>query len=122
MLDIHFSKNWKQYCIDFSKLNKIEWDNANIGGPTFNEFVFEINEAPKETFIDLSDFGKGVVIVNGFNLGRFYNVGPTLSLYIPGSLLKKGKNQIVIFETEGVVSDSIELIDKPIFKKDMNNN
>lgn len=60
--------------------------------------------------------------VNGFNLGRFYNSGPTLSLYIPGPLLKKGNNQIVIFETEGIVSDSINLVDKPIFKKDMNNN
>lgn len=42
--------------------------------------------------------------------------------YIPGPLLKKGNNQIVIFETEGIVSDSINLVDKPIFKKDMNNN
>ena len=122
MLDIHFTKNWKQYCIDFTKVNQIEWDNANIGGPTFNEYVFDIQDTPKETFIDLSAFGKGIVIVNGFNLGRFYNSGPTLSLYIPGPLLKKGNNQIVIFETEGIVSDSINLVDKPIFKKDMNNN
>ena len=88
----------------------------------FNEYVFDIQDTPKETFIDLSAFGKGIVIVNGFNLGRFYNSGPTLSLYIPGPLLKKGNNQIVIFETEGIVSDSINLVDKPIFKKDMNNN
>jgi len=79
-------------------------------------------DEPKETFIDLSCFGKGIVIVNGFNLGRYYNVGPTLSLYVPGSLLKKGKNQIIIFETEGIVSNSISLIGKPIFKNDMENN
>ena len=65
---------------------------------------------------------KGIVIVNGFNLGRYYNVGPTFSLYVPGSLLKKGKNQIIIFETEGIVSNSISLIEKPIFKNDMENN
>lgn len=35
---------------------------------------------------------KGIVIVNGFNLGKYYNVGQTFSLYVPGSLLKKGKN------------------------------
>lgn len=122
MLDIHFTKNWKQYCIDFSKINEIEWNSGNDGGPTFNEFVFDIMDEPKETFIDLSCFGKGIVIVNGFNLGRYYNVGPTLSLYVPGSLLKKGKNQIIIFETEGIVSNSISLIGKPIFKNDMENN
>ena len=67
----------------------------------------------KETFIDLEGFGKGVVFVNGHHCGRFYEAGPTLSLYIPGPFLKKGINQIIIFETEGCYRDKIELIGQP---------
>jgi beta-galactosidase len=55
--------------------------------------------------------------VNGFNIGRFWNVGPTLSLYVPKALFRKGQNKIVIFETEGIWSDTIQLNSEPIFKK-----
>ena len=51
--------------------------------------------------------------VNGHHCGRFYEAGPTLSLYIPGPFLKKGINQIIIFETEGCYRDKIELIGQP---------
>ena len=48
---------------------------------------------------------------NGFNLGRFWNIGPQKKLYIPAPLLKKGDNEIVIFETEGNSADGIALSD-----------
>ena len=59
---------------------------------------------------------KGVVFVNGVSIGRFWNVGPTLSLYIPHSLLREGDNRIIIFETEGVYSETIHLVNQPTFK------
>ena len=62
-------------------------------------------------------FGKGIVLVNGFNIGRFWNVGPTLSLYAPKSLFKKGENEIIVFETEGIWSETISLEKEPKFKK-----
>ncbi len=49
------------------------------------------------TIIDLSEFGKGIAYINGHHLGRFWNVGPTLSLYIPHSYLEGGANRIIIF-------------------------
>ena len=44
--------------------------------------------------------GKGCVFVNGFNIGRFWEIGPQKRLYIPAPLLKKGENEIIVFETE----------------------
>ena len=94
--------------IDFSK----GWQEKQ---PAFYAFDFKM-KALKDTYLDLSDFGKGVVFVNGVSIGRFWNVGPTLSLYIPHSLLREGDNRIIIFETEGIYSETIHLVNQPTFK------
>lgn len=114
ILDIHFVKKWQHYCIDFNRLDLLAWQNGYQNGPGFHEYLLKIDEV-KETFVDLEGFGKGVLFVNGHHCGRFYDVGPTLSLYVPGSFLKKGNNQIIIFETEGRYRDCIMLMDKPKF-------
>ncbi|MEI9955565.1 MAG: hypothetical protein WDM90_04475 [Ferruginibacter sp.] len=51
-----------------------------------------------DTYFDMSKYTRGVVYVNGHNLGRFWNVGPQQRLYCPASWLKKGKNEIVGFD------------------------
>ncbi len=52
-----------------------------------------------DTFLDMRGWGKGIVFVNGINIGRYWStVGPQLTLYLPGCWLKKGKNEVVIFE------------------------
>lgn len=51
-----------------------------------------------DTFLDLSKYTKGTVYVNGFNLGRYWSIGPQLRLYCPATVLRKGKNIIHIVE------------------------
>ncbi len=51
-----------------------------------------------DTFLDMSQWGKGIVFVNGHNLGRYWSVGPQQTLYLPGCWLKKGVNNISVFE------------------------
>jgi len=86
--------------------------NEIVGdGPAFYHFDVDIDE-PADTFIDMSGWGKGCVFVNDFNIGRFWNVGPQRTLYIPGPLMKSGHNEIVIFETEGVAGGRINLTDE----------
>ena len=46
-----------------------------------------------ECFVDMSGFTKGYVFVNGFNLGRYWDIGPQKALYLPGALLKE-ENEI----------------------------
>ena len=46
-----------------------------------------------DTFLDVRSWGKGVVWVNGHCLGRFWNIGPTQTMYLPGPWLKTGENR-----------------------------
>jgi beta-galactosidase len=65
--------------------------------PVIYEGVFSLKETG-DTFIDMAEWGKGIVFINGINIGRYWNVGPQQTLFIPGVWLKKGENEIVIFE------------------------
>ena len=51
-----------------------------------------------DTFFDISGYTKGVVWINGHNLGRFWNAGPQKRLYCPASWIKAGMNEIIIFD------------------------
>ena len=114
--DLHFLLNWQQYPLSFENTENIDFSKGwQPEQPAFYAFDFEI-KALKDTYLDLSGFGKGLAFVNGVNIGRFWNVGPTLSLYIPHSLLKEGHNRIIIFETEGEYEESINLVKQPTFK------
>ena len=65
--------------------------------PVIYEGEFTLDQ-PGDTFIDMTAWGKGIVFINGRNIGRYWKVEPQQTLYIPGVWLKKGGNKIVIFE------------------------
>ena len=114
--DLHFMLHWKQYPLELKNPEKIDFTKEwHENQPAFYAFDVEL-KALKDTYLELTHFGKGIVFVNGVNIGRFWDVGPTLSLYIPHSLLKLGQNRIIIFETEGKYSEFIHLVHKPTFK------
>lgn len=114
--DLHFMLHWNQYPLEFENPEAIDFTKEwHEDQPAFYAFDVEL-KALKDTYIDLTNFGKGIVFVNGVNIGRFWDVGPTLSLYIPHGLLRIGNNRIIIFETEGKYSKFIDLVHKPTFK------
>lgn len=54
------------------------------------------------------------MLLNGFNFGRYWEAGPQKTLYVPRSLIKKGENEIIIFESDGLKGKpEIEFTDKP---------
>lgn len=63
----------------------------------FFEGRFNLSEVG-DTYIDMSGYTKGVLYVNGHNLGRYWNIGPQQRLYCPASFLKKGENEILVFD------------------------
>ena len=67
------------------------------GTPVVYEGTFTVDKVG-DTFLDMSTWGKGIVFVNGHNLGRYWKVGPQQTLYLPGAWLKPGENTIAIFE------------------------
>ncbi|OWM76581.1 hypothetical protein CDL15_Pgr005545 [Punica granatum] len=71
--------------------------------PAFYTGSFFIDEADqvKDSFISFRGWGKGVALINDFNLGRFWpSVGPQCNLYVPAPVLRQGKNVVVILELE----------------------
>ncbi|WP_125605327.1 glycoside hydrolase family 35 protein [Lapidilactobacillus bayanensis] len=99
IVDRHFHYQWRQWALDFCHLEKIDWTKHVCSyGPTLNRFKFELGELAN-TYLDCQDFGKGIVLVNGQNIGKYWSVGPKKRLYIPADFLKKGDNEIVVMET-----------------------
>ncbi len=58
---------------------------------------FDLNKTG-DTYFDMSNYSKGIVYVNGHNLGRYWNIGPQQRLYCPATWLNKGRNEIIVFD------------------------
>ena len=110
---IHFG--WDVYTLPMDNLSAVVYsDEEPAEKSVFYKGCFEIDEA-YDTFLKLDNFTKGFVTVNGYNIGRYWEIGPQQTLYIPASLLKKGENEIVVFESDGIKGEPvIEFTDKPI--------
>ncbi|MBM7708211.1 glycoside hydrolase family 35 protein [Enterococcus lemanii] len=117
MEDIHYISNWEHYCLELESIESVDFSKEWVANtPAFYKFEAVIEQAA-DTFIDCSGWGKGVVFVNGFNIGRFWENGPAVSLYVPSPLLKAGVNEIVVFETEGRDLQTLSFVDHPVFKQ-----
>ncbi len=113
-VDLHFITGWEQRSLPLSDISGIDYSAGYVEGqPTFSRFEFTLDE-PSDTFVDTTGFGKGVAFVNGFNIGRYWEIGPIMTLYVPHGLTHAGTNELVLFETEGRVSDSISLRSAPL--------
>ncbi|KAJ8985598.1 hypothetical protein NQ317_015090 [Molorchus minor] len=96
-------KNWSIFPLDFQKswTNGLDiWKDVNLDtyGPSMYKATLEIADDPQDTFVFMEEWTKGIVVINGFVLGRYAHMGPIQTLYLPAPLLKKGTNDIVIFE------------------------
>ncbi|RDY29388.1 beta-galactosidase [Romboutsia weinsteinii] len=117
MFDLHLHTGWDHYSLELDNVDKVNFSGYyKENTPAFYEYEFEVDEKG-DTFLSTEGFGKGCAFINGFNLGRFWELGPTNYLYIPAPLLKEGLNKIVIFETEGKYKQTITLDDKPCYTK-----
>lgn len=104
---------WDMYCLPMEDLSGLSFEKpAKEGLPGFYEFTFVAGEEG-DTFLDLTGWGKGCVLVNGINIGRFWEIGPQKRLYVPAPFLKRGENKILIFETEGKAPGEITLYEEP---------
>uniref|UniRef100_F1MDX6 Beta-galactosidase n=1 Tax=Bos taurus TaxID=9913 RepID=F1MDX6_BOVIN len=86
----------------FKKLRSARW--RPLGGPSsspaFHLGTLMADSSPQDTFLQLLGWNRGCVFINGRNLGRYWNIGPQEALYLPGSWLQPGTNEIVLFEKE----------------------
>ncbi|MBY4985808.1 beta-galactosidase [Streptococcus suis] len=117
MADLHFIGNWETYPLPLDDVSYLDFTQEwKEGQPAFYRYPFELDELA-DTYLDMTGFGKGVVFVNNVNIGRFWEKGPILYLYIPKGYLKKGENEIIVFETEGRYREKISFSQKPVIKE-----
>jgi len=93
-------------------LQKLSYESFSgvPSGPAFYRSVFTVDE-PGDTFVKLAGWTKGFVTINGFNIGRYWHIGPQKTLYVPSTLLKKGENEIVVFELHKAEKAEVEFLD-----------
>lgn len=109
----HMHYQWTMYPLPLDNLEKLDFSKGYTEGlPCFYRFELEVDELG-DTFLELPGWGKGCVFLNGFNLGRYWEIGPQKRLYIPAPLLKQGKNELIVFETEGKSSEVLKFCDEP---------
>jgi len=113
VINDHQRYGWDIVCLDEEALMSLNLEGAAPakGEPGIYSLAFEVDE-PADTFLELPESGKGTVFLNGFTLGRFWEIGPQKRLYIPAPLLKKGQNTLRIVETEGAFSKAV-LMEEP---------
>jgi len=97
----HELTGWQVYPLPMEDFAALKFSaKENVTGPAFYRGHFDL-KTTGDTFLDLRRWGKGAVWVNGHALGRFWNVGPQQTLYLPAPFLRKGSNDVVVFTVGG---------------------
>ncbi|MPY58953.1 glycoside hydrolase family 35 protein [Streptomyces spongiae] len=74
------------------------------GAPGLYRGTFEVRGAG-DALLKLPGWTRGFVWVNGFNLGRYWSVGPQDELYVPGPVLREGANDLWVLELQEAAGD-----------------
>jgi beta-galactosidase len=107
-------RGFKMYrfpCTDFSGL---KYKRGKAGdGPVVRRGTFNLEEVG-DTYLDMRQWGKGSAWVNGHSLGRYWDIGPQQTLYVPAPWLKKGTNELIVVELLDPQREGIGGLDVPI--------
>ncbi|WP_136608698.1 glycoside hydrolase family 35 protein [Paenibacillus dokdonensis] len=117
-LNGQFLFHWTIYPLPLHDLSTLAFKKMTEAStmPAFYKGVFHIDQ-PADTFLQFSGWKKGVAYINGANIGRYWEIGPQETLYIPAPFLKAGENEIIMFELHGTSQTSVTLGEAPMLAK-----
>jgi beta-galactosidase len=105
---------WHIFPLPMDDLAKLHFSKpTDAAGPAFYRGRF-ILEKTGDTFLDTRGWGKGAAWINGHPLGRFWNLGPQQTLYVPAPWLKKGINEVVVFTQQEPKSRHLHGLSAPV--------
>lgn len=111
--------NWKMYQFPFEDLKRWNFTGKNsINQPALYKGTFDLQETG-DTYLDMRSFGKGFVFLNGHNLGKYWQIGPQQTIYVPAVWLKKGKNEVVVFDELKSGHTKISALNNPILDQQL---
>jgi beta-galactosidase len=106
-------EGWTIYPFPMQAPQEATFSADSCTGPCFYEGHFTIAKAG-DTFLDIRSLGKGAAWVNGHAIGRYWNIGPQQTLYLPGPWLKEGDNEVVVFDVKGMSAPTLAGLDRPM--------
>ena len=106
---------WEMFSLPFNRIDSIKFAKTKTPTemPVLKRATFQLNTIG-DTYLDMSAWGKGCVWVNGHHLGRYWEIGPQQTLYVPAEWLKKGNNVIEVLELLKQDQNEIRSVEKPI--------
>ena len=105
---------WQVFPLPMTDLSKVRLQKgAACDGPCFYAGRFQVNQVG-DTFLDVRSLKKGAVWINGHAIGRYWDIGPQDTLYVPGPWLHPGWNNVVVFDVDGVTAPRLEGLTKPV--------
>jgi len=110
-------KNWEMFSLPFNHIDVIKEKSTattkSSDGPVIQNGTFKLIKA-EDTYLDMSSWGKGVVWLNGHNLGKYWFIGPQQTIYVPKEWLKVGVNEISVLELLKPEKNELEARAAPI--------
>ncbi|KAG5864889.1 hypothetical protein JTB14_031307 [Gonioctena quinquepunctata] len=107
IIPLEFKKSW------IKELDQWQTPSFKLG-PKLYRSELNLVES-RDTYIDLREWNRGVIIINDFVLSRYFRLGPQQTVYLPAPLLKKGVNEIIIFE-HFTPAKMMKFVEDPIFE------
>ncbi|MEI3799297.1 MULTISPECIES: glycoside hydrolase family 35 protein [unclassified Chitinophaga] len=104
---------WQQFKLPFDVQPAVKPAATGTDAPVLKEGSFTLSTTG-DTYLDMTQWGKGAVWINGHHLGRYWQVGPQQTLYVPAEWLKKGSNKITVLELIKPAANTLQGIDHPI--------
>lgn len=106
---------WQMFSLPFADVNEInlEDNTPSSDSPIIRKGSFSLPKTG-DTYLDLSEWGKGCVWVNGYNLGRYWEIGPQQTIYLPAEWQLEGANEIIIFELLKTEQTQLQALEEPI--------
>ncbi|HEY8914896.1 MAG TPA: beta-galactosidase [Chitinophaga sp.] len=108
--------NWQQFRLPFDTLpaGKAKAYTLTRGNaPVLKEGTFVLSRTG-DTYLDMSSWGKGTVWINGHNLGRYWEIGPQQTIYVPAEWLKAGENHIAVLELLKPGVETLSGVERPV--------
>lgn len=86
---------------------------AAYGRPVWYRFSFQKPDVPEpyhaNLMVRLTGMSKGAVVLNGHDLGRYWQIGPQEDYKIPMAWLKE-ENELLLFDEEGASPERVRLL------------
>ena len=108
-------EGWEIYRLplDYEYIAALKFTPGKDNGPAFWRGIVNL-EKPGDTFLDMHGFGKGDLWVNRHCLGRYWNIGPTQTAYVPGCWLHPGENEVIVLDLVGPEHPAVAGLAKPV--------